>query len=160
MRHRYDPGLGVWAFGEVRGYEGLIGAASGIGINVGYSWDLVDLHAGVIQNVTVVGEGRPTNITAGLDFALFTIGGFSTMLLVNGDYMLSPPMHQAGVGSNSMIGTGIGLGVRYRIGPLVDVFVDGTGEVLRGMPVGAQFFLEPGVSGGVVFHPFGSEDSR
>jgi len=157
FRRRYSPGFAIGALTDVRGYEGLDGAATAAGVGLGYAFDLVSVEAQVLQSFGVVGERKPTYLKANLDFALLTFGGFSVLGTVGLDYVFSGPDRQTSQTPGNLFGPELGLGARYRVMPLFDVVAYWTAGLWAAVSGPKRMYFEPGLCAGVQFHPFASE---
>jgi len=158
FRKRYSPGFAIGAVTNVRSYEGLDGAAFGVGAGIGWAWDLVSIDGQVIQSLAVVGERKPTELKLNADFAFATFGGFSVLGLVGLDYTLDGPDRQTTHTPGNLFGPEVGLGARYRFMPLFDVVAYWTGEFVAARNGPQRMFFEPGVIAAIQVHPFGSDD--
>ena len=170
LRKRYNPGLAVWLVGEGRSYESLDGTATALGLGVGYSLDLASIHAEYLQSVVGVAGHKPKDLKLALEYAFFTLGGFSGLGRLGGVIKLDPPACQlapyarsgpdcvVGREAGPLAGPELGLGFRYRVMPKLDVFLNGTADLEIAVNGSRRWFFNPGVGGGVVVHPFGSED--
>ena len=156
LRKRYDPGFSAGALTSVRGYEGLDGAAVAAGVDVGWAFDLVDFHLSVQQSLAAVVEHRPTYLGANLEYAFATVGGFSVLGTTGLDLVLDGPDRQTGHAGGDLFGPELGLGARYRVTPLVDVVATATVGLWLPTHGPRRMFVEPGLTGGLIFHPFAS----
>lgn len=158
LRKRYDPGLSISALTDVRGFEGLDGAATAAGGSLGWAWDLVDLNLAVLQSVGVVGERKPTYLKANIHYAFATFSPVSVVGLTGLDYVLNGPDRQTTRQPGNMIGPELGLGIRVRIFPALDLFADGAVGLWASAPGGPhRMYVEPGMQAGLALHPFASE---
>jgi hypothetical protein len=165
---RYDPGLGVWVAGEGRAYESLDGAATALGVGVGYSWDLVDLQVEYLQSVVDVAGQHPGYLKLAAEYAFITWRSFSAVGRTALDIMFDPPhcqvdpLNRAGpdcqvAQEGVMIGPELNLGARYRWSPKWDVYANAGGEVMNATAGSRRDYFNPGFEAGLVFHPFGRE---
>ena len=165
LRKRYDPGLAIAALYELRGFEGMESRVAGVpalsqqaGLGVGYSFDLVDVRAEALFSLTLVGEKRPIWLKARVEYAFATFGGFSVMGELAPQVVLNAPELQSGSVGGTLFGPELGVSARYRISPMFDAYVTGTGSVLSSLGDGPRrFFFDPGVFAGIAVHPFGKE---
>lgn len=154
VRRRYSPGFSIGALTDVRGYEGLNGAAAAAGVGLGYAFDLVTIDVQVLQSLAIVGERKPTLLKANFDFALFTFGGFSGLGTVGIDYVFSGPDRQTTSAPGNLFGPELGIGARYRVMPLFDVVAYGTAGLWASASGPRRMYFEPGLVAGLQFHPF------
>jgi hypothetical protein len=158
LRKRYDPGFAIGAVSDVRGFEGLNGAATSAGASVGWAWDPVDLNLQVMQALAVVGERKPTYLKANIHYAFATFAPVSINGTTGIDYVLHGPDRQTTMQPGNMIGPELGLGVRIRVMPMLDILADATAGLWQSSGGPHRMYFEPGVQGALQFHPFGSSD--
>lgn len=157
LRKRFDPGFGVSALADVRGYE-LGGSAAGAGVGVSYAWDLVGVNLELVQGLSSGSDPKPTFVRGGFDFALFTLSKFSGLGVAGVTFASHGAGAQTDGTGGAMIGPDLGLGARFRATPHLDVFARATAGIWEQTSGSRRMYFEPGGSVGVRFYPWGSEE--
>jgi hypothetical protein len=111
---------------------------------------------------------HPSDLKVAADFAFITYGSFSLMgrtalsVVLDAPSCQLAPLNAFGADCDvpdrgPMWGPEIGWGVRYRATPKLDLYVNANADIVTAYNGPRQFFFNPGLVAGVVWHPLGKD---